>query len=265
MIQNPKQPPRLDRLSAFLAAFPLEVRVAAGEGESEAAHLFLLNGPEPRSRRIVFCSAARARPACAGEVLIAAVVDFGGDANPLLRSMPAEVTLDTTKAEPLWAIAEQFHAEATVARCGGPAALARLGELLVLMLFRQAIDQGATEPGLLAGLAHPQLRYAVGALLEEPARGWPMEELAARSALSRSQFMLAFRRTMGMTPGAFHTAWRLTLAHRRLQRGERVKTVSAACGYGSAAAFSRAYARAFGRSPSEASCSGMVVSVPSQG
>lgn len=261
MIESTKQPPRLDRLSAFLAAFPLEVRIAAGNEDGEAAHLFVLDGPDPRSRRIVFCSAARRRPACAGAVLVGALVDFGGDANPLLRSMPAEVTLETMETEPLWAIAAQFHAEATVARCGGPAALARLGELLVLMLFRQAIDQGAAEPGLLAGLAHPQLRYAVGALLEQPARDWPMEELAARSALSRSQFMLAFRRTIGMTPGAFHTAWRLTLAHRRLQRGERVKAVSTACGYGSAAAFSRAYSRAFGRSPSDASSGGMGASV----
>ena len=251
MIESTKEPPRVDRLSAFLAAFPLQVRSVAGHQDDEAAHLFVLDGPGPGSRRVVFCSTARRRPACAAAVLVRAVVDFGGDANPLLRSMPAEIKLDTVETEPLWAIAAQFQAEATVPRCGGPAALARLGELLVLMLFRQAIDQGATEPGMLAGLAHPQLRYAIGALLEEPARDWPMEELAARSALSRSQFMLAFRRTVGMTPGAFRAAWRLTLAHRRLQRGERVKAVSTACGYGSAAAFSRAYSRAFGRSPSE--------------
>lgn len=68
---------------------------------------------------------------------------------------------------------------------------------------------------------------ASGALLEHPARAWPVEELAALSALSRSQFMLSFRRTLGMTPATFHTAWRLTLARRRLQQGERVKAVAA--------------------------------------
>lgn len=248
--------PHLDRLSAFLSAFPLVVRVAKGSAARAPAHLFLLEGAQPGSRAIVFCSTGRTRPTSPGKVLLRAVVDFGGDANPLMRSMPAELRLDTALAEPLWAIAAQFHAEASVARCGGPAALARLGELLVLMVFRAAIDRGATEPGMLAGLAHPQLRHAVGAVLAQPARDWPMEELAARSALSRSQFMLAFRRTLGMTPGAFHTAWRLTIAHRRLQNGERVKVVAAACGYGSAAAFSRAYARLFGRSPSEAGVDG---------
>lgn len=183
---------------------------------------------------------------------MAAVVNFGGDSNPLLRSLPEELALDTQETEPLWALATHLLSEVQVPRCGGPAALARLGELLVLMVLRRAIDQGATQPGLLAGMAHARLRHAVGALLEQPARAWRMEELAELSALSRSQFMLSFRRTLGMTPGTFLAAWRLTLARRRLRQGERVKAVAAASGYASAAAFSRAYSRAFGQAPAAA-------------
>ena len=243
-------PPRTDRLSAFLAAFPLEVRPASGDGRvREAAHLFLLEGDGPDARRITFCSAPRSRPRSPGKVLMAAVVEFGGESNPLLRSLPAEMTLDTRDAEPLWALAIQLQSEVQMPRCGGQAALARLGELLVLMVLRQAIDRGATQPGLLAGLAHPRLRHALGALLEQPSRAWRVEELAECSALSRSHFMHSFRHTLGMTPGTFHTAWRLTLARRRLQQGERVKAVAAWSGYASAAAFSRAYSRAFGHSP----------------
>ncbi len=243
-------PAHTDRLSAFLAAFPLQVQPAAGDGGTrEAAHLFLLEGDMPGARRIVFCSAGAPRPRSPGTVLMAAVVKFGGDANPLLRSLPPEVALDTQEAEPIWALARQLLSEVQVPRCGGPAALARLGELLVLMVLRHAIDQGATQPGLLAGLADTRLRHAVGALLEQPARAWRMEDLAEISALSRSQFMLSFRRTLGMTPGTFLTAWRLTLARRRLQQGARVKVVAAWSGYASAAAFSRAYSRAFGHAP----------------
>lgn len=243
-------PAHLDRLSAFLAAFPLKVRPAATDGRAQApAHLFLLAGDVPGSRRIAFCSTAVLRPRSPGTVLMGAVVEFGGDSNPLLRSLPSEVALETRDTEPLWALAQHLLAEVAVPRCGGPAALARLGELLVLMVLRQAIDRGATEPGLLAGLADPRIRYAVGALLEQPARAWRVEELAEVSALSRSQFMVSFRRTLGMTPGTFHTAWRLTLARRRLQQGERVKAVAASSGYASAAAFSRAYSRAFGLAP----------------
>ncbi len=243
-------PPRLDRLSAFLAAFPLQVRPAANAGQRrEAAHLFLMAGSSAGARRIAFCSVARSRPRSPGPVLMAAVVEFGGEANPLLRSLPQELALDTHESEPLWALATHLLSEAQVPRCGGPAALARLGELLVLMVLREAIDRGSTQPGLLAGLAHTRLRHAVGALLDQPARAWRVEDLAELSALSRSQFMLSFRRTLGMAPGAFLAAWRLTLARRRLQLGERVKAVAAASGYASAAAFSRAYSRAFGEPP----------------
>jgi len=241
---------RLDRLSAFLAAFPLVVRPATVTRRGvESANLFLLADDRSETRRIAFCGSATSRPSCAGKVLMAVVVDFGGDANPLLRSLPVEVALETHVAEPLWALAEYLLAEAKTPRCGGPAALSRLGELLVLMVMRHAVDRGATHPGLLAGLAEPRLRYAVGALLDQPARAWRVEDLAALSTLSRSQFMLSFRKTLGMTPGTFLIAWRLTLAHRRLQRGDRVKAVAAACGYSSAAAFSRAYSRAFGHAP----------------
>jgi AraC-like DNA-binding protein len=245
--------PRLDRLSAFLAAFPLQVRPAAGTDRGrESAHLFLLAGETPGARRIAFRTAASPRPRATGTVLMAAVVQFGGDSNPLLRSLPQELTLDTHEAEPLWALAAHLLSEAQLPRCGGSAALARLGELLVLMILRQAIDRGAAQPGLLAGLAHPKLRNAVGALLGEPARAWRMDDLADISALSRSQFMHSFHQTLGMTPGTFLAAWRLTLARRRLQQGERVKSVAAASGYASAAAFSRAYSRAFGQTPAAA-------------
>lgn len=254
MLQSPISPPvappdhgRLDRLSAFLAAFPLLVRLTPA---SDAANLFLLSDDRDAGlRRVVFCSAAVPRPDAPGAVLVAARVDFGGDSNPLLRSLPPQVMLETRPSEPVWALTEVLLHEAGTRRCGGPAALARLGELLVLMVMRQAIENGSANSGLLAGLAHPRLRMAVGALLEQPARDWRIEDLASRCALSRSQFMLSFRKTLGMTPGTFLTAWRLTLARRRLQRGDRVKAVASASGYASAAAFSRAYSRAFGQAP----------------
>jgi AraC-like DNA-binding protein len=255
MIQSPILPTRetlageakFDRLSVFLSAFPLVVRLAH---PAEAANLFLLaTHLDDDARHVVFCASAVARPSIKGQVVAAAVVDFGGDSNPLLRSLPAEVQLETKVSEPIWALAGIFLSEASDRRCGAPAALARLGELLVLMVIRHAFDRGSADPGLLAGLSDKRLRLAVGALLDHPERDWRVEDLADLCALSRSQFMLSFKATLGMTPGTFMTAWRLTLARRRLQLGERVKTVAAASGYRSAAAFSRAYTRAFGQAP----------------
>lgn len=235
---------RPDRLSAFLAAFSLAVQVVPRGGGAAPAHLFVLSS-RAGQQRVVLCSQAAARPRTAGKVLAAAVVDFGGADNPLLRALPGELVLQAAQDARAAALADFFVAEAAEPRCGGPAALARIGELLVLLMLRQAVEAQAAQPGLLAGLAHPLLRRAVLAMLEAPGRPWRMEELAEAAGMSRSRFMQEFRACLGTTPGAFLSGWRLTLARRQLQGGEKVKAVARRAGFGSTAAFSRAYSRAF--------------------
>ncbi|MBA2675077.1 helix-turn-helix domain-containing protein [Ramlibacter sp.] len=202
-------------------------------------------------KRIVLRSQAAPRPHVAGSVLAAAVVDFGGADNPLLRALPDELVLQTAHDPRAAALADFFIAEAAEPRCGGPAALARIGELLVLLVLRQAVDAQAAQPGLLAGLAHPLLRRAVLAMLDAPQQPWRMEELAQVAGMSRSRFMLEFRECLGTTPGAFLSGWRLTLARRQLQGGDKVKAVAQRAGFGSTAAFSRAYSRAFRTPPTQ--------------
>lgn len=61
--------------------------------------------------------------------------------------------------------------------------------------------------------------------------------------------MALFRRVVGTTPQAYLTGWRLTIGRRHLSQGARVKAVARQVGFGSAAAFSRAYFRKFGDWP----------------
>ncbi|MEX2695599.1 helix-turn-helix transcriptional regulator [Rhizobium mongolense] len=68
--------------------------------------------------------------------------------------------------------------------------------------------------------------------------------------MSRSHFMAMFRDVVGTTPQAYLTGWRLILARRKLARGAKVKAVARQVGFGSAAAFSRAFFRKFGDWPS---------------
>ncbi|MEK1902090.1 MAG: helix-turn-helix transcriptional regulator [Rhizobium sp.] len=68
--------------------------------------------------------------------------------------------------------------------------------------------------------------------------------------MSRSHFMALFRDLAGTTPQAYLTGWRLTLARRKLAKGGKVKSAARQVGFGSAAAFSRAFFRKFGDWPS---------------
>lgn len=251
MISSPaihtERPDRVDRLSAFLNAFELQVRVP--NSPEDACNLFVVASSDQSERRLVFYPHQTARREVLTGVLVAAEVEFGGIANPLLSSLPDELTLTAFARDSLWSLTSHFLDEAHQPRCGGDAALARLGELLVLMLLRSAIDKGSTQPGVLAGLAHPKLRAGVAAMLEDPGKPWRVEVLAEHCGMSRSQFMLVFPQCLGVPPGAFLSAWRMTLARRSLEAGDRVKAVAQMAGYASPAAFSRAYSRTFGTAP----------------
>lgn len=245
MTQSPN-PPKMDRLAAFVEVFKLRVAVLApGEPGTPA---LLLAGPEDGTAgRVIF------RPGGFSELppdaRIAASVDFDNEANPLMSAMPEEVSVPLDGSPSLQATAAAFMAEAAGSRCGRSAALNRLAEVLVLMALRSAIDAGTQKPGLFAALAHPSLHRAVVSIHDMPSRQWTVDDLASRSAMSRSTFMSTFRTIVGTTPMAYLGAWRLTLARRYLMAGDPVKLAARRTGFGSAEAFSRAFSKAYGHAP----------------
>lgn len=237
----PEPPPSRDRLSAFLKAYDLAVTVV---DPADGGQLFVTASSDG-SGRILFRPRGGAVPD--GPAMVAARVDFGGAANPLLAALPDHVAVDLASDPALAGTAQLFVAEARVRRCGGGLALDRLGAVLVVAALRRAIAEGAAiGPGLLAGLGHPRLHHALVAMHDAPARPWTMDDLAALAGLSRSAFMDAFRRVVGRTPGAYLAAWRLAVGRRALRRGDSVKAAARTAGFGSAAAFSRAFSRAYG-------------------
>lgn len=247
MIYRPRVPKKVDRLSAFFQSFQLSVAVTSPAAERQGAMLFVTGEPDGTAAQIVFCS--RADAPCPESVLVAASVEFGGASNPLMSALPEKMALVLDQFPALQLITSSFVAEALGNRCGRDAALDRLGEVLVLMVLRSAIDQGTTGTGLLAGLADPALHHALVAMHDAPSRLWRVDDLASVAGMSRSRFMVLFKQVVGKTPGAYLTDWRLMLGRRELLRGERVKSVARHVGFGSAAAFSRAYSRAYGQPP----------------
>jgi len=247
MIQSPNLT-KADRLAAFIEVFKLRVAVLA-EPHSPGPVLLLAGADGKADARVVFrLHGFSALPA---DVRVAAHVDFDNDTNPLMSAMPDEISVPLNESLALEATAKAFLLESTESRCGRSAALNRLAEVLMLMVLRSAIDTGAQKPGLLAGLAHPALHRALVSIHETPSRQWTVDDLADRTAMSRSAFMSAFRATVGMTPMAYLGSWRLTLARRHLAAGEAVKLTARRAGFGSAAAFSRAFSRAYGHAPAE--------------
>jgi len=95
-----------------------------------------------------------------------------------------------------------------------------------------------------------QLLDAVLAGVEDPAASGT--GLAARAYLSRFHFDRLVAAAAGEPPGAFRRRLLLERAAHRLVAGPAtVEQVAAEAGYGSAAAFSRAFRRAYGRAPAQ--------------
>jgi AraC-like DNA-binding protein len=80
---------------------------------------------------------------------------------------------------------------------------------------------------------------------------WTVEQLAQKSALSRSTFFERFARGVGLPPMECLPAWRMAIAKDLLLRQELgIVEIAERVGYGSASAFSTAFSRYVGQPPS---------------
>jgi AraC-like DNA-binding protein len=205
----------------------------------------LLFYPRPMPHRFIIDRESEAAFVCAR-------VSFeGGAANPVLAALPPFVCMPLTQLLGSDALIELLFFEASSQHCGYQAMLDRLFEILVIQILRQLMEQGQIKTGMLAGLAHPQLRRALVAMHEQPDKDWSLEELATVSHMSRSVFARVFRDTVGDTPGSYLQRWRIGLAQKALLKERSLKLIAQDVGYGSEAALSRAFKMLVGLSPRE--------------
>lgn len=126
----------------------------------------------------------------------------------------------------------------------------RLAELLLVHALR-GFASSTSANGWLRASADPRLEPALALLHRHPERDWTAERLARAAALSRTTFFERWSAVMGEAPGAYLTRVRMVVARERLRTPLSVAEVAHTVGYQSEAAFSRAFKREVGQSPSE--------------
>jgi AraC-like DNA-binding protein len=145
----------------------------------------------------------------------------------------------------------QIVAEVDRPRTGGLSMLERLTEITFIELLRHQI--GAARPGTvgwLAALADPALGRCLALIHDDPRRAWTVPALAAASGLSRSTLTERFETMLNTSPMRYVRDWRLCLASVALSTTSKtVAAIAYDAGYGTEAAFSRAFARAYGAPP----------------
>lgn len=177
------------------------------------------------------------------------------NAQLLVRLLPPVVHIrrEEAGATRLRRIVEWIGEEANASHPGRDLVLERLVEVLLVEALRFRLASAAREErGLLAGLSDPALARALREIHVDVARRWTVAELARAACMSRAVFAERFAHKVGMPPMQYLLEWRMAIAKDMLRR-ERppLAEVAERVGYQSASAFSTAFTRLTGCSPSE--------------
>ena len=194
-------------------------------------------------------------PVPAGTELVCGAVRIRQpSSHPILRLLPPAVAVrrGSAGAEELHLTGSILAAETRHARPGVDTVLARLGDVLLVQLLRiWAAQQPSGEQGWLPALADPAVAAAVTALHADPAAPWTVESLAAVAGMSRSRFAELFSARVGQPPLTYVASWRMARAATLLTEPRAtVRDVGRRVGFSSEPAFSRAFTRHHGLSPS---------------
>lgn len=177
----------------------------------------------------------------------------GGSAAFVLDALPAFLRIDRTSpaAASVATTLKSLRHEVDSKELGGALVAERLAEILVIEAVRAFVaTRPANKVGWITALADPRIGKALTLLHGDVARRWTVPILASEVGMSRSAFAQRFADRVGRPPLDYLTRWRMVLAQRQLSAGESVAAVAAAVGYSSQSAFSHAFKRTFGQTPS---------------
>jgi AraC-like DNA-binding protein len=174
--------------------------------------------------------------------------------NPVISTLPSLLKLDAEQggaAEWIRSTFQYAADEVAAGRPGSETVLAKLSELLFVEAVRryaEGLPQGQT--GWLAGLRDPHVARALALLHRDIARPWSVDDLSREVGLSRSALADRFIGLIGMPPMHYVASWRMQVATQKLRStNASLAQIADLVGYGSEAAFSRAFKKAFGTAP----------------
>ncbi len=203
------------------------------------------------------CAIGAPAGACDDEesvILFSACMKFElGGMQPLINTMPDIMLVSTLLSQypEIQPILDAMERESRTRHAGFAGILSRLADVVAALIVRGWVENGCGQgSGLVQAMRDPRLSKAIAAMHREPGENWTVERLASVAGCSRSVFAERFQNATTMTPLRYLTELRMRLAVQRIvNNGEAVEAVAFQLGYGSLAAFSRAFKRIVGQPP----------------
>jgi AraC-like DNA-binding protein len=186
--------------------------------------------------------------------MIGGKVELADDcAQLLLDGLPPLIHIRAASrhAQSLRWLLEQLVRERDDNLPGVDVASSQLAHLMFIQILRAYFEKA--EPvatSRLRAISDRRLAPALQLMHGDPGRAWQLGELAKAAAMSRATFASYFKAVAGIAPMAYLTEWRMRLAG-RLLCSERlsVGALALSLGYASESAFSNAFKRVTGSSP----------------
>jgi AraC-like DNA-binding protein len=135
---------------------------------------------------------------------------------------------------------------------GASAVVRRLSETILMNISRWVIGRAPEMAFPLGAIGDPRVMRAIAAAAREPRETWTVARMAQIAGMSRTAFAKRFQTLTGDTPLNMVTRIRMRLAVDALTQGRGdLESAVAVSGYGSAAAFIRAFRRAYHTTPAQ--------------
>lgn len=205
-----------------------------------------LKEPSPRNG-----GAPNARVVCAAQPVDADL----RQKHPLMRELPRVVhrsSADIQSSPSLAPCLSLLLQELRSARPGRAALVELLLQTLLVYVVRQWLDEQPRPSGWASALRDGRIALALEAMHKMPEAAWTVESLAEVAGMSRAAFARRFRTLADEGPLSYLTRLRLSRAAQLLRNtDEGLSSIAGQVGYTSEFAFSRAFKREVGASPSK--------------
>jgi AraC-like DNA-binding protein len=173
-----------------------------------------------------------------------------GQAPQYLRALPdlIAVSPDYDRYPEMRALIELLKAETARTRLGSGATVRSLLDLILVQVLRQWHEQHGIQPGT----DDPAIAAALRQIHEHPQRQWTVDQLSVVAGLPRTAFTRRFATLVGQPPMSYLISWRLGRGARLLREIDApLATIARQVGYSTEFAFSSAFRREYGVSPSQ--------------
>jgi AraC-like DNA-binding protein len=165
--------------------------------------------------------------------------------HPLISSLPNLIHISGSNGkEHTWLkhTADLIFDEINSEKQGTRVLVTRLSETLFIHTVRAYLAQNKQAQGFLSALADERVTKALKLIQDFPEKDWTLDTLSKEAGMSRTLFFNKFKETVGETPQAYLTRWRIGKAKELLVTGRgNISEIAFRVGYQSEAAFNRLF------------------------